>query len=103
MAYSAGVAAELQSQLTCLSCLAEGMNAELSMLCLSALASKLAVLRLGTAPFSPELVIRVPASGLQIAGPGPESSDRLDSDAAPRALLRISCRRRAGTGTELGL
>lgn len=81
---------------TCLSCLADGMNAELSMLCLSALATKLAVLRIGTGPFSPELVIRAPASGLQGAGPRPGSSDRLDNDATPRGLLCISRRRRAG-------
>lgn len=76
------------------------MNAELSMLCLSALASKLAVLRLDTEPFS---VIRAPACGLHGAGPRSGSSDRLDDDATPRVLLRISCRTRAGVGTELGL
>lgn len=73
------------------------------MLCLSALASKLAVLRTGTGPFSPEVVIRAPASGLQVAGPRPGKSERFDNDAAPRVLLCISCRRRAGVGTELGL
>ena len=88
---------------TCLSCLADGMNAELSMLCLSAVASKLAVLRIGTGPFWPELMIRAPGSGLQGAGPQPGRSDRLDNDATLRDLLCISRRRRAGVGRALGL
>ena len=95
------VAAAFLENFTCLSCLSEGMNAEVSMLCLSALASKLAVLRLGTTePFPLDWTGRAPASGLHCAVLRPEVSDRVFNGAASRALLRIRCRR---LRTELGL